>query len=386
MLLVQYSFYRPSLPLLHHTIVLSTPLIANILYSCPVHTGTHASSIQYSTTLQAINMNWMRNKLKSSIGHGPLPVNPTDTSSITASAYTIQNQQSDITIESAARQNNLQPQLPHIHNSCYVCATPCNHSKYPSTLVSKIDTDSMVDSVKSYQRHIVICIGQSYEKWAEKIDKSNPYVSSISQYIKQLNLSYDVRVTVTDQSTDINDTAYSVTDMNSKADIMLYPEMIKFHACSIDDIKYIIDECIVSEKSHTYIKNKFSNTDNNTNIQPYVQLRDGIQYTPIDTTDVLVCAHKLRDKRCGIMGGTLIKSLHDTATQHNVSDKIRVLSTSHVGGHKYAANVIIYPHGEWLGRITPCQSDSIIQAYIMNDSTQYELLQPWLRGKIDLNW
>ena len=33
--------------------------------------------------------------------------------------------------------------------------------------------------------------------------------------------------------------------------------------------------------------------------------------------------------------------------------KVALYKTSHVGGHKYAGNVIVYPPGDWLGYVTP---------------------------------
>ncbi|KAF9235470.1 Sucrase/ferredoxin-like-domain-containing protein [Melanogaster broomeanus] len=35
------------------------------------------------------------------------------------------------------------------------------------------------------------------------------------------------------------------------------------------------------------------------------------------------------------------------------SSRIKLAEVAHVGGHKYAANVLVYPHGEWLGEVEP---------------------------------
>jgi len=37
----------------------------------------------------------------------------------------------------------------------------------------------------------------------------------------------------------------------------------------------------------------------------------------------------------------------------SIWDSIKVGEVAHVGGHKYAANVLLYPGGEWLGKIVP---------------------------------
>ncbi|KAJ3480329.1 hypothetical protein NLJ89_g12286 [Agrocybe chaxingu] len=41
--------------------------------------------------------------------------------------------------------------------------------------------------------------------------------------------------------------------------------------------------------------------------------------------------------------------------------KIKVGEVGHVGGHKYAANVLIFPHGEWLGSLKPEDASPIIK-------------------------
>jgi len=37
----------------------------------------------------------------------------------------------------------------------------------------------------------------------------------------------------------------------------------------------------------------------------------------------------------------------------NVSNRVRIYKTSHIGGHKFAGNVITFPSGDWYGYITP---------------------------------
>jgi len=36
---------------------------------------------------------------------------------------------------------------------------------------------------------------------------------------------------------------------------------------------------------------------------------------------------------------------------------------SHIGGHKYAGNVIVYPSGTWYGRVTPCHVPHLLLAH-----------------------
>ncbi|KAF8477058.1 Sucrase/ferredoxin-like-domain-containing protein [Kalaharituber pfeilii] len=92
----------------------------------------------------------------------------------------------------------------------------------------------------------------------------------------------------------------------------------------------------------------------------------------VHETHILICTHKSRDSRCGIIGPILhmlftnyLSSrnlLHPKDPDASVRGKVRVGNISHVGGHKYAGNVIVYlppdddnwdrgGKGIWYGRV-----------------------------------
>jgi (2Fe-2S) ferredoxin len=52
---------------------------------------------------------------------------------------------------------------------------------------------------------------------------------------------------------------------------------------------------------------------------------------------------------------------------------------SHVGGHKFAGNVIIYPGGHWYGRVQPCDAKVIVEEHLMK---QRVVKERW-RGVMD---
>jgi len=73
---------------------------------------------------------------------------------------------------------------------------------------------------------------------------------------------------------------------------------------------------------------------------------------PLNGPQVMVCAHATRDKRCADCGPeltvALAKALGAGAT---------VRKCSHIGGHVYAGNAIVFrPSGaaDWLSYLTPC--------------------------------
>ncbi|EER00891.1 conserved hypothetical protein [Perkinsus marinus ATCC 50983] len=81
---------------------------------------------------------------------------------------------------------------------------------------------------------------------------------------------------------------------------------------------------------------------------------------PANSRHIFVCAHNNRDKRCGRCGPELasyIEALEDPRTH--------VRKCSHIGGHKFAGNLIIYDMkvadtGDWYGYVTPTNLKQIL--------------------------
>ncbi|KAJ1409270.1 Sucrase/ferredoxin-like-domain-containing protein [Ochromonadaceae sp. CCMP2298] len=67
----------------------------------------------------------------------------------------------------------------------------------------------------------------------------------------------------------------------------------------------------------------------------------------------LVCTHGSRDKRCGRAGPQVLDELNRLLAEQGVApDDISVRASSHIGGHKFAGTMIVYPEGQWYGRVT----------------------------------
>ncbi|KAJ0397942.1 hypothetical protein ATCC90586_009372 [Pythium insidiosum] len=73
--------------------------------------------------------------------------------------------------------------------------------------------------------------------------------------------------------------------------------------------------------------------------------RHELDVKPLDDgVHILVCAHDQRDFRCGCNGPKLLEWLRDEGDAQGVS--VHLYSSSHFGGHRYAANCITYPGGD----------------------------------------
>lgn len=143
---------------------------------------------------------------------------------------------------------------------------------------------------------------------------------------------------------------------------------------------------------------------------PVLGRKTGLERTPVTSPTILICGHNTRDSRCGILGpllraefesylerqkqpdGSLERQAYDRAL--GLQDEIRntkVALVSHVGGHAFAGNVIVYlppglmlrngqvsplaGMGIWYGRVEPRHVWGIIETV-----QRGEVIEELLRG------
>ncbi|KAL4801701.1 Sucraseferredoxin-like protein [Aspergillus unguis] len=124
---------------------------------------------------------------------------------------------------------------------------------------------------------------------------------------------------------------------------------------------------------------------------------------------ILICGHGGRDMRCGLMAPVLEDQFRGVLESKGISisggndsdsfdspDRAHIGLISHIGGHKYAGNVIVYipksmkygnstaPHplagkGIWYGRIEPRHVEGVVEETILGG----KVLSDHFRGGID---
>jgi Sucrase/ferredoxin-like len=78
--------------------------------------------------------------------------------------------------------------------------------------------------------------------------------------------------------------------------------------------------------------------------------------SPVTAPLYLVCAHGRRDACCARFGVPLARAL-------SAAYPPQVWETTHVGGHRYAANLVILPHGLYYGPVDEVVAAAAIDAY-----------------------
>jgi hypothetical protein len=88
-------------------------------------------------------------------------------------------------------------------------------------------------------------------------------------------------------------------------------------------------------------------------------LRDGRRLgEPLDHPLLLVCTHGKRDRCCARYGQPLCAALHAQA------DPDWVWQASHVGGDRFAGNLVCMPEGLYFGRVGREQAGDVLRSYI----------------------
>ncbi|CAG8634857.1 8091_t:CDS:2 [Funneliformis mosseae] len=245
-------------------------------------------------------------------------------------------------------------------NPCFSCQSPCSiHPSYPSNL--KINREANLhDTVQPHIRHVIISTGKS--NWNKIIELDSGNLSAeLYNYQQQKQRKKEVKqeenkilITNSDRQ---NSTLSFLTWLSFWGnDILIYPDNLMVRNVTTGKAKEFYDRFLSNKKldDKEILKTGFT--------------VENISYKSV----ILICGHKSRDIRCGVAGPILKKEFEKVLKEKRMdldstgNKGVPVYLTSHVGGHQFAGNVIVYRdgHGIWYGRVTPCHVPMIIEKTI----------------------
>jgi hypothetical protein len=251
---------------------------------------------------------------------------------------------------------------------CAQCPDPCGADvlSYPASLASKITIDEpLYGTVSSHKWHILVSSGQSFTKWPSHLEKvEDSFIAHISTVLDDLK----PRLPAKCRLSAIPRGPANGADPEEEVDIFIFPERVVYRGVRREQVKDLFTQHMLTPSSDD------ASTDP---ASPDTSLPTP---EPITATWVLICGHKLRDNRCGIVAPILQQQFEEVVSCRDLKD-VEVDIVSHIGGHKFAGNIVIMTTNSlgtvWYGRVKPEHVDNIVSSTIIKG----EVLKPLLRGK-----
>ncbi len=286
---------------------------------------------------------------------------------------------------------------------CGTCTKRCANEieEVPDGVRNKITVDeTLYGSASAHAWHILLCSGVSNNKWANALEEVE---DSYTQRMHKILKSNTANIVGGSRLSTITRASENGVDPEFECDVIIFPVSVKFLAVKRSQIESLIQHviCGVDPKTiDTANSSQFAKSWNekyHTKAQPssgdqHQQATSGesgaaeAKAHPLaksldHATWILICGHKLRDKRCGLIAPVLQTQFISELTARNLSDKVDIDIVSHVGGHKFAGNVIIQTGVQrlgsvWYGRVFPEHVAAIVEHTIVN----HKLLKPLYRG------
>jgi hypothetical protein len=217
----------------------------------------------------------------------------------------------------------------------------------------------LVGTVDYYERHVFLCY-KNPQVWPPRIEAAEfdrlPRLLSAALNARKADIRKQTRLTICE--------GHDGTE-TSNGDILIFPDMIRYRRLTHFDVETFVEEVLV---------------------------KDG-EWLP-GTAEALkgsyafVCAHGTRDRRCGVCGPAIINRFKEEIENNNLQGKVSVRPCSHIGGHKYAGNVIVFGSsitgevtGHWYGYVMPEDVPGLLEQHIEKGK-----IVDWLwRGQMGLS-
>ncbi|KAF9175070.1 hypothetical protein BGX21_009323 [Mortierella sp. AD011] len=238
----------------------------------------------------------------------------------------------------------------------------------------KAEEEQIQGSTPPYNRHILICTGVPSKDWVKKPELSDPYHNLLFTEVR----GQEVKVNFTNiASSDLSQTAKEalLPTKGPRHDLVLFPDNIKFKGIRSEafrDLSRYLAQHPVGTLRPTLEKliSETGSADEESNSVRTELVPGSGEVVTIELVQepsaVLVCTHGSRDCRCGDQGGEFYRILKDMVQATGLTNSIKIYEVSHIGGHKWAPNTIMYPSGDWHGNLS--ELDSVDAQHILFDS------------------
>ncbi|KAJ5115864.1 hypothetical protein N7456_000212 [Penicillium angulare] len=243
--------------------------------------------------------------------------------------------------------------------------------QFPSKV--KIETSRpLYGQIKEFHSHVLIATGRS--DWKEKVEhESGSLMEAFDQSSAKSKLG---RYMVSASNIQPNDHS-AAEDYTKPTTLLILPSFTFVDSVSSSDVPNVVQNFIDTSPENTALS-----TASGLNARPCE-----LDYV------ILLCSHRRRDARCGITAPLIKRELErhlrplglDRDADDTRPGGVGIFYVSHVGGHKFSANVLVYRKKEqqmiWLARVRPEHCEGLVKYTLLQGKVVHPDTQ--LRGGFD---
>ncbi|KAJ5680757.1 hypothetical protein N7536_011896 [Penicillium majusculum] len=247
--------------------------------------------------------------------------------------------------------------------------------QFPSKV--KVETSGpLYGQIKEFHAHVLVATGQS--DWKEKHVEN--MTGSLMEAFDEAKSDHG-RMMVS--ASNLTSPEQSTTDKSSNkaTTVLILPSFTYVDSVTQADVPDLISR---------YIDHPTEHQNGNGTISP----TKGMNARPCELDYViLLCSHGRRDARCGITAPLIKRELErhlrplglDRDADDSRAGGVGIFFVSHVGGHKFSANVLVYRKKDqqmiWLARVRPEHCEGIVKYTVLQGKVVHPESQ--LRGGFD---
>ena len=190
---------------------------------------------------------------------------------------------------------------------------------------------ALAGSVKPYHRHVFVCTGRT--SWPERLEDEEGLLGTMASDVRGLRDAEGAvpKLTATDEP----------SSSDAGFDLLVFPEAVRYRRVDAAGWRAVLEGHLLGGEP-----------------------APGVDREPLPGRHLFVCVHEARDERCGRCGPPLLDAVSGAVAAAGLAD-VAVRATSHVGGHKYAGNVLVYPEGVWYGYARPEDAGRIVREHLV---------------------
>ena len=124
------------------------------------------------------------------------------------------------------------------------------------------------------------------------------------------------------------------------------------------------------------LSSNYEHTDHNLGL---TALDQDALWEDVEGIHLMVCSHTNRDARCGECGPKLVSGFDKVSSSKLEAHQVYARKCSHVGGHRYAGNVLAFSgrKGHWLGYVQDHDCEQVVEFARSGAMDQGKLAKMW---------